>query len=92
MDWERQKQVIRSHSRGDRRRYSFYTKDVERKRRERLDRWNLRMAMAEWLYGWDGTYWAFDFDFDEDWEDWETDDEHAWTDSGWSVTFLDLMR
>jgi hypothetical protein len=92
MDWERQKQVIRLHSRSDRRHYSFYTKDVERRRRERLDRWSVKTAMAEWLYTWE---WGSVFDYDH-WDDgsfWDDDGRGvAWEDYGWSVTLLDLMR
>lgn len=86
MDWERQRQVMREHSRSDRRRYSFYTKDVERKRREKADRWDLRLLMDEWwLCGWDrDDYW--------DWDDWDEARDCSWTDPGWSVTFIDLMR
>lgn len=89
MDWERQRQVMREHSRSDRRRFSYYTKDVERKRREKLDRWNVRTIMADWLYEQERgrCYW------DDDWDDWDDREyENSWVDPGWSVTFLDLMR
>lgn len=87
MDWERQKQVMREHSRSSRRRYSYYTKDVERHRREKGDRWALRLDMIEWLRAFN-PYWD---DWEEDyWDDVEYECE--WTDRGWSVTFLDLMR
>lgn len=62
-------------------------KDVERHRREKADRWALRLAMADWLYGWELRLCDWDDDY---WDDQEYD--CSWSDSGGSVTFLDLMR
>lgn len=86
MDWERQRQVLRECSRPYRRRYSLFTRDAERQRRERVDRWSLRIAMAEWLYEWgEGPSY---------WDDMDDDEARGveWRDPGWEVTFLDLMR
>jgi hypothetical protein len=92
MDWERQRQVLRDYPRSERRRFSYFTKDVERVRREKQDLWNLRQVMREWLYAWETDFKAIDsdwFDYDLDLDE---DERGAWKDPDWSVTLSDLIR
>jgi len=89
MDWERQQRVIASHARGRVRRYSRFTRDMIVAKREQAVRWDVRGAMAEWLYAWE-----LDLDYRDcdDYDDYDDDWWDDWVPPQWSVTLPDLMR
>lgn len=80
--------------RGKNGRMDWDTKNIERRRRDRLDRWNLRTAMSEWLCDWEWNSGRENslchLDDDYCWDDQEY--AGSWSDCWWSITFPDLMR